>query len=362
MFYIFKFFRKKFKLIRLPNGLSLFGEYCMQLLVHVLNNGFERINNMISKLTNSFIQLRDKQIELEKHEILNDNDYPKLNSRYKISIFLLILLILSEGFLNYLTTLIVIPIEEDTSLFLQIVFNFARIAVALVATIGGVIAVDFVLEQILPHNKIDTYFVNENMTKIPQKKIFSIGHLMVGLLLLISIEFAIYHFGLKRAKDFEGGATGNDSAQALIALSLIIPIIAGVVWWDIQQYRHALINRKKLENLKIKIKKIIEANNQMTIRKDTFFIDECNAFYTTYTRFKIDKEFYNYKKALDNEDMSNHFCFSPDTFSSKAKVEVLRRITETDEKSKIFDNIYQGPGNKLNQNNILDYEINKGSV
>src|SRR5947208_2603121 len=106
MFYIFKFFRKKRKLLRLPNGLSLYGEYCMQLLVHVLNRGFESSNNKIAKLTNNLVHFRAKQIELEKHEILNDNDFPKLNSRFKIFLWLLFLLILSECFLNYLTTLI----------------------------------------------------------------------------------------------------------------------------------------------------------------------------------------------------------------------------------------------------------------
>lgn len=358
MFYIFKFFWKKRKLLRLPKGLSLFGEYCMQLLVHVLNNGFEKINNKISNLTNTLVQYRDKQIELEKHEILNDNDYPKLSSRHRIFIILLLLLILSEGFLNYMTTLIVIPVEEEASIFLKTLFNIGRIVIALVVTVGGIIAVDFVLEEILPHKKIETYVINESNQKTDKKKSFSLGHLILGLLLLTGIEFAIYHFGLKRAKDFEGGATG-DTTEALIILSMIIPIIAGVVWWDIQQYRHALTNRKKLEAFKIRIKKIIEEKNQMLIRKDTFFIDECNAFYTSYTRFKIDKEFYNHNKQLENEDMSKHFCHSPETFSDKAKIEVSRRITETEEKSKIFDDTLKNPGNKINQNSILDNENKK---
>ncbi len=358
MFYIFKFFWKKRKLLRLPKGLSLFGEYCMQLLVHVLNRGFEKINNKISNLTNNLIQFRDKQIELEKHEILNDNDYPKLNSRYKIFVILLFLLILSEGFLNYMTTLIVIPVEEDASSFLKMLFNIGRIVVALVVTVGGIVAVDFVLEEVLPHKKIETYIINENNQKSDKKKSFSLGHLILGLLLLAGIEFAIYHFGLKRAKDFEGGATG-DTTEALIILSMIIPIIAGVIWWDIQQYRHALTNRKKLEKLKSRIKRVIEDKNQMLIRKDTFFIDECNAFYTSYTRFKIDKEFYNHNKQLENEDMSKHYCFTPESFSNKAKLEVSRRITETEEKSKIFDDTLKNPGNKINQNSILDNENKK---
>lgn len=357
MFYIFKFFWKKGKLLRLPNGLSLFGEYCMQLLVHVLNRGFESINNRIAKLTNTLVHFRDKQIELEKHEILNDNDYPKLNSRYNIFIFLLALLILSECFLNYLTTLIVIPVEEDTSSFLKIVFNVARAAVALVATIGGIVAVDFVLEQVLPHRKIETYTINKSGTPRENKRTFSLGHLIVGLLLLVGIEFAIYHFGLKRAKDFEGQV--GDSTEALIILSMIIPIIAGVIWWDMQQYRHALTNRKKLEKIKLKIKKIIEGKNQMNVKKDTFFIDECNAFYTTYTRFKIDKEYYNHKKQQPNEDMSNHFCRSQETFCEKAKIEVSRRISESEEKSKLFDDAIKSPGNKLNQSNILEHELEK---
>lgn len=357
MFYIFKFFWKKRKLLKLPNGLSLFGEYCMQLLVHVLNRGFESIQNKISKLTNTLVHYRDKQIELEKHEILNDNDYPKLNSRYKIFLFLLILLVLSECFLNYLTTLIVIPIEDDTSMFLKIVFNIARASVALVATIGGVVAVDFLLEQILPHREIETYTINQQENKKEIKRKFSLGHLLVGLLLLIGIEFAIYHFGLKRAKDFEGQV--GDSTEALIILSMIIPIIAGVIWWDMQQFRHALLNRKNLEQLKLKIKNIIEVKNQMILKKDTFFIDECNAFYTTYTRFKIDKEYYNYKNQIENENMGLHYCYTQETFCEKARLETSRRISETIEKSKLFDEAIKSPGNKLNQNNILNNELEK---
>jgi len=331
----------------------------MQLLVHVLNKGFEKINNSISKLTTSLIQFRDKQIELEKHEILNDNDYPKLNSRYQIFVFLLVLLILSEGFLNYLTTLIVIPIEEDTSSFLVIVFNIARIAVALVATIGGIISVDFILEEILPPRKIETYSISRVENSKESRKIFSIGHLLVGIFLLVGIELAIYQFGLKRARDFEGGVQVGGSTEALIILSMIIPLIAGVLWWDIQQYRHALLNRKKLERLKLRIQNVIENKNQMIIRKDTFFIDECNAFYTTYTRFKINKEYYNFKHELQNEDMTNHYCWNSEKFSDKAKIEISRKVTESEVKIKIFDDELIKPGNKLNQQSILENEIDK---
>ncbi len=358
MFYIFRFFRKKRKLLRLPNGLTLYGEYCMQLLVHILNRGLESINNSIARLTNTLVHLRDKQIELEKHEILNDNDYPKLNSRYKLFIMLLILFILSEGFLNYLTTLIVIPIEEDTSTFLRVIFQIARGVLALVVTIGGIVAVDFVLEQILPKSKIETYIISKEEAK-ENKKRFQFEKLLLGLILLTGIELAIYFFGLKRAQDFEGQV--GDSTEALIILSMIIPLIAGVLAWDIQQYGHALRNRKKLEKLKSKIKRVVEDKNQMNVKKDTFFVDECNAFYTTFTRFKIDKEYYNMRHSpvIPNEDISKHFCNNPETFAAHAKLEVSRKISESEEKNKLFNDTIKSAGNKLNQDNLLEHELTK---
>jgi hypothetical protein len=62
---------------------------------------------------------------------------------------------------------------------------------------------------------------------------------------------------------------------------------------------------------------------------------------------------------LTNEDMNNHFCKSPETFCNHAKIEVSRKISEIEEKNKLFDDATKGPGNKLNQTNILEHEIKK---
>ena len=47
----------------------------------------------------------------------------------------------------------------------------------------------------------------------------------------------------------------------------------------------------------------------MNVKKDTFFIDECNAFYTSYTRFKIDKEYYNHKYRILKDKELNLLLF-----------------------------------------------------
>ena len=116
-------------------------------------------------------------------------------------------MILGEGFLNYLTLLVVLPSND-------LLLIIARAVIALIATIGTFKAFNWFLDAWDPTKDEESHWM------------MRVGSGALALAVLLVVGFVT----TARARDFEGGEGGlGIVAIGFIGLSLVLPIIGGVI-------------------------------------------------------------------------------------------------------------------------------------
>ena len=289
-----------------PNGTSQFGRICLSSFSGGMIKLGKKIRERIKQLNAKKRDLKKEEDEVLKSTIVENDEFYGLKRRIEIQSLLVIVLIFAEFGLNYFTTFIIFGYDK-----VGIVWVGIRLAIALSVTVMAIISTERFLEEALPKEKYKS-------SEPADKTNFLI--LALWLFCLIAIEAAIYFFGLLRAHDFEGGGVGSEVVVAMIILSMIIPIVAGGVMWDISKYRGSYKTRIKYDKIQKETNKINTLLELLRERENAEFQKEAIDYWNTYNIFKTHKENYNAKHQID-EDIKAHknYSFLKDFDSFKAR-------------------------------------------
>ena len=325
-----KYFNPRYRLaLRDENGKSIYAGYCMNSVEGKTGKKGSKIRESIKALNEKKRNLKNNLLEVLKHPILENDQYYSLRKKIRMQQFLFWILVFAEFGLNYFTTLIFLNAKG-------LMFFIIRIVIALTVTTFAIISTEKFLEEAIPKRK-------DHKRSIPT--------MLLWFILLVGVEVAIYYFGLVRGQDFESGAVGNDIAKALVLISMLIPIVAGGVRWDLLNYMDVYKNRRTHDKLTKRINSIDTRLEILRERENTHFQQECGDYWHTLNVFCTHKNSYNLKNNIDRESLENHkFAKDIDKWKEEAEKRYRAAIKKTD-----FDLI----SSKLdNIENISDKKLN----
>lgn len=333
-----KYFNPKYRMaLRDANGKSIYAGYCMDSVESKTSKKGSRIRESIKTLNERKKDYKNQLNAILKHTILENDKYHSLRKKIKMQQLLFWILVIAEFGLNYFTTLIFLNSKG-------LIFFIMRIVIALTATTVGIIASEKFLEEAIPKSK---YKVDE---KIKHNR--NIPALFLWLILLLGFEVAIYYFGLIRGQDFESGTVGNDIAKALVLISMLIPIVAGGIRWDLLNYMDIYKNRRNHDKLMRRINSIDTKLELLKEKENTYFQRECSDYWHTLSVFCTHKNSFNLKNNMEQETLEKHkFGKDIDSFKVEAEKRYRAKIKKTDFErvATKLDNLDVSSGKKLGQ-------------
>ena len=279
-----KYFNPKYRLaLQDAKGKSVYAGYCMDAIESRTTKKGSKIKETLKGLLEKKKNCVNQRNEVQNYPILENDEYYSLRKKIRMQQSLFWVLVLAEFGLNYFTTLIFLNSKG-------LMFFIIRIVIALTVTTFAIISTEKFLEEAIPKP-------NKNR---------SIPTMLLWLFLLIGVEIAIYYFGLVRGQDFESGTVGNDIAKALVLISMLIPIVAGGVRWDLLNHFDKYQNRRTNDKLTKKINRIDTKLEILHERENTYFQKECSDYWHTLNVFCTHKNSYNSSNNIDPENLDNH--------------------------------------------------------
>ncbi len=198
-----------------PNGLKRFAERCLSDLIDEVKKKSMSMRQGIQEMERKLNATRSYLDGVRKGDLLSDNDFFSARRKIRIATFLVTGIMLTEGLLNYFSTLVFI-VGEDLGIALL------RWLIAIVLTLGAIASAERFIEAILPIQK-------HNETELKPRSILMV---VMWSVLFVGVEIAIAGVSEARAKDIEGGHTGGLLYFGFIILSMALPLIAGGISWD----------------------------------------------------------------------------------------------------------------------------------
>lgn len=282
-------------------GLKKFAELCMRSLDEKARKKSDIFKKRNKKLHVEQKNLITRRNEIAEEPLLGNDEYFSIQKRLRTDGFIMYAIIIAEGFLNYISTLIFIPGEES-------IFVLLRWFVAIVLTGGAIIASEKLIEAILP---IKRY----KKEKATEKR--SVPVIILWSILLIGVEIAVIGVSETRARDIEGGKAGGVLYYGFIILSMVLPIIAGAVRWDMIHYWDAYKNTREYKNIEARLNQIESTIKQNEEQDYSYYQRQLIAYWGLFLVFQTCKENYNVKKGID-ENLSNYYCRDFDSFQREA--------------------------------------------
>ncbi len=269
-------------------GISAIGNiYHNSLIIRAVKNG-EHVRRSLIK-TNERQKINDEEItKLEQSPMLENDKFHSFERNIRWQSFLFYTLLLSEIGLNIFTARIIIPAYDLRGL----IWDLIRLAIAIAVTVTATWACDKFLEIIL-NGKIDNNTTHNKVIKI-----------LIYLMIFIFAEVVIAYFGLVRAKDLEGSNANVTTAMTILAM--IVPVVAGAIWWNLNDRYNEYRNRKnydlRLGDRAYFISRIEDLKESERIQ----FKELSNRYWYTFLSVRTYKENFNIRNNIDEKVTEPH--------------------------------------------------------
>jgi hypothetical protein len=205
--------------IRNANGLIRFGERCINSLL-----GRAKRRSASARKRTIRLEIERENVEeylkgIQRNRLLEDNEYFGIRKKVQTGTLFIAGIFLTECLLAYYSTLVLINGSDlDTALL--------RWLLAIALTLGAITTSDKLLESCLPLRYRD-----EEATSGKSIPVIILWSVLLALVLLGVVAVAE-----ARVRDIEGGRTGSIVYYGFIALSTVLPLIAGTIAWEISRY------------------------------------------------------------------------------------------------------------------------------
>ncbi len=278
-----------------PNGLKRFAERCMSTLIDQVKNKSTSLRQGIQDMERKRNATKGYLDTVHREDLLSDNDFFSARRKVRIGTFLIAGIMLTEGLLNYFSTLVFIA-GEDLGIALL------RWLIAIVLTLGAIASAERFMEAILPIRKLKDEKANDDKAK-PR----SIVMIVVWSVLFVGVEIAIAGVSEARARDIEGGHTGGLLYYGFIILSMVLPLIAGGISWDLMHVYDAYKYTRKFNAAQSTWDTVDRQIKIVMQRLDDYYNVRLNQTWHQFNDFRSFKENYNLQRGM-NESLDGHFA------------------------------------------------------
>lgn len=286
--------------LRNPNGLKRFAETCISNLIDQVKNKSTSLRQGIQDMERKRNATRAYLDTVRRQDLLSDNDFFSGRRKVRIGTFLIAGIVLTEGLLNYFSTLVFIS-GEDLGIALL------RWLIAIVLTLGAIASAERFMEAILPIRKH-----NETTTQ-PR----SILMIVLWSVLMVGVEIAIAGVSEARARDIEGGHTGGLLYFGFIILSMALPLIAGGISWDLLHVYDSYKYTRKF-NIAQATWETVDRQIKITVQRlEDHYNVRLNQAWKRFNDFRSFKENYNLRRGVV-ENLDDHFAAQFGSFKEEA--------------------------------------------
>jgi len=282
------------------NRVDEFAEYYMSANLGRMKAKGDQIRERVRSIGSNRLQWSTAKERLEAHaHLLRDDEFYSVATKYHRLAVVLALIAISESGLNYFTALIAIP---AVGMLAGGFGSILRLAAAVIITVIGILGAEEFFEEVLPSQKYGE--VGGAARRVNWARALLWGIVLIG------IEYMIFHFGLVRIKDIEGGRVDSDIAKSIIVLSMIVPIVGGGIAWELSNIHDAYKNRQRVDRY---ARLIDQANTTVETLKEQengYLQQETNDWWHTYLVLRTMKEYFNRKNGVETAPLSTEHQYA----------------------------------------------------
>jgi hypothetical protein len=296
------FFMRLFNRTDIKNtkGLDRYGERCLNDLIRT-----SKIRASQAAVENIALESRKKATEnyinaVSTEKLLTDNEYFGIRKKIQTGTFFIIGIFITEGLLSYYSTLVFIK-DDSPGIALM------KWLIAAVLTFGAISGSEKLIECVLPKP------MEKNAP--PRQRSYSL--IALWSLLLVGVQLAIVGLAEARVRDIEGGQTGSVLYYGFIALSMVLPVIAGTIAWEISTYYDSYKLTKKFRRSLLQLEEFSNKINQNLQIQEDFYEITLMKSWDRVNDFRSVKEYYDVKHRMDGI-MHSGYVSSYESFKSMA--------------------------------------------
>ncbi len=283
-----------------PNGLKRFAERCLSELIDKVKHKSSSLRQSIQDMERKLNATRAYLNGVHREDLLSDNEFFSARRKVRIGTFLVTGILLTEGLLNYFSTLVFIS-GDDLGI------AMLRWLIAIVLTLGAIASAERFMEAVLPIRK------HAQSGSRPR----SILMVVIWSVLFLGVEIAIVGVSEARARDIEGGHTGGLLYYGFIVLSMTLPLIAGGISWDLLHVYDSYKYTRKY-NIAKKISDTTERQIKIVMQRlEDFYNIRLNQTWHLLNDFRSYKENYNLRRGV-TENVDGQFFAEFSSFKEEA--------------------------------------------
>lgn len=271
---------------RNDTGIMDFGGACLGQMVAKSKGDLSKLDEQITINEEKTTDLREQIDRREARPQLEPDEFPKVRSSMILYNGLFFILVVSEFGLNYFTTFLALDASKA-----GIFWTGIRIGLAAAITFLAIIGIDFTFKYLFPEQAL--HYMGRGAKKAEAQPKRDMPKIIISSMLFLIAEFVIYFFGLSRAHTFEGAGVGSEMAVAMVALSMVIPVAAGILWWKRSEELGAYRNTIQLVKLRKQAVGVTTATALLEAKRENVLKEHAIGFWNRFNLFKGYKKHFN---------------------------------------------------------------------
>lgn len=290
--------------LRSEHGIKKFAEMAMGQLIRKVTKKSAFYREMNENLLVEKANLRMRAEELYEQPMLNAGEFFSVRRRIWANNFIIGAAILASVFIIFISVSAFIGTDAEISGWLQ--WSVAGVLAA-VMTGGGLIVTERLIESFIPRRPL----VQEEFQEYGKEVSF------LWIILLIGIELGILGITEVRAEQLGTRQASGILYFGFIALSMLLPIIAGTIRWDAMRFIDRFKTTRAHREIDSRVAQIDSILRQNEEYESNFYKIRSIEHWDLLNEFRTYKDLHNEKVGMV-EQLGGHFAQSYDAFQREA--------------------------------------------
>jgi len=290
--------------LRSDHGIKKFAEMAMGQLIRRVTKKSAFYREMNENLLVEKANLRLRADELAEQDMLNAGEFFSVRRRLWANSFIITAVIVASVFLIFVSVSAFLLGDTTTGGTLQWLVSAV---LAIVLTGGGIVVAERLIETLIPRHD----------SSQPRGEDIGQAVAILWTILLVGIELAILGITEVRADQLGATQTSGILYVSFIALSMLLPIIAGSIRWDAMRFIDAYKTTRAHRDIDSRLAQIDSILRQNEEYESNFYKIKSIEFWDHVNEFRTYKDLYNAKYDVV-EPLGGHFAQTYDAFQREA--------------------------------------------
>lgn len=285
------------------HGIKKFAEMAMGQMIRRVTKKSAAYREMNENLLVEKANLRLRADELYEQPMLIAGEFFSVRRRLWANNFIILAVIAASIFIIFVSVSAFLGVDADVHGTVQWMVSAV---LATVLTGGGLVVTERLVETLIP-------------THATARHSDDVGHAVAILwaVLLAGIELAILGITEVRADQLATSESSGTLYFGFIALSMMLPVVAGVIRWDAMRFIDAYKTTRAHRDIDSRLAQIDSILRQNEEYESNFYKIKSIEYWDTLNEFRTYKDLYNAKYDLV-EPLGGHFAHTYDAFQREA--------------------------------------------